>query len=473
MKTQTNPVPKKEDHPSLLITDAAAVVTMHGDQPVIENGYVYIQDGVVRETGSETETSISEILHKDPRCVKINAGGKVIVPGFINTHHHLYQTLTRAYPPVMNSALFHWLKNLYPVWAALDEEAIRLSTLLGMAELMLSGCTTTSDHHYVFPQGISGRLIDIQIEAAAELGMRFHPCRGSMNLSEKDGGLPPDSVVQTEDEILKDSERLIDTYHDASPGAMVQIVLAPCSPFSVTKELMMNTATLALEKGVRLHTHLAETMDEEEFCLQHLGVRPVDYLEQVGWLNNSTWLAHGIYFSSEEILRLGAAGVGVAHCPGSNMRLGSGIAKVTELMAAGSPVSIAVDGSASNDSSHMLSEVRQALLLARLARGADSMKVLEALRMATVGGAACLGRKDLGTLEPGKTADVAIFSLDEIGYSGAGDPVGALLLCQPSRVDTLIIQGKIVVQNGHVTTMELAPIIEAHRKKAKEIQGLI
>ncbi len=456
---------------SLLITNATAIVTMNTHMSVLKNGYVYIEDGFIKEVGTTPEDLQSKLCTPEKDHVTVlNAEGKVVIPGFINTHHHLYQTLTRAYPPVMNSALFPWLRNLYPVWAKLDEGAIRLGTLVGMAELMLSGCTVTTDHHYVFPHGIRGELIDVQIEAATQLGMRFHPCRGSMNLSKKDGGLPPDSVVQTEEEILKDSKRLIDTYHDPSPGAMIQIALAPCSPFSVTTQLMTNTAGLAQEKRVRLHTHLAETIDEEKFCLQRFGCRPVDYLENVGWLNSKTWLAHGIHFSSEEIARLGAAGVGIAHCPGSNMRLGSGIAKLTELMDAGSPVGIAVDGSASNDASNMLAEVRQALLLARLARGADSMQVLDALKMATVGGAACLGRDDIGKLEPGKCADIAMFSLEDIGYSGAGDPVGALLLCHPSRVDTLIINGKIVVENGQLQTLDLPPILEAHRKKAKEIQ---
>lgn len=464
MKTQGRES-KQKHQPSLLIMNATAIVTMDVNMTVLKDGYVFVEDGVVKEVGKR------QSKHYSPeKSLVVNAEGKVVIPGFVNTHHHLYQTLTRAYPPVMNSALFHWLQNLYPIWAKLDEEAVRLGTLVGMAELMLSGCTTTTDHHYVFPHGINSKLIDVQIEAATDLGMRFLPCRGSMNLSKKNGGLPPDAVVQTEEEILKDSERLITRYHDPSPGAMTQIALAPCSPFSVTTELMANTASLAWEKGVRLHTHLAETIDEENFCLRRFGCRPVDYLEKVGWLNNRTWLAHGIHFSSEEITRLGAAGVGIAHCPGSNMRLGSGIAKVNELVNAGSPVGIAVDGSASNDASNMLAEVRQALLLARLARGAESMQVLDALKMATVGGAACLGREDIGRLEPGKAADIAIFSLDDIGYSGAGDPVGALLLCHPSRVDTLIINGRIVVENRQLQTLDLPPILEAHRKKAKEIQ---
>ncbi len=471
MKTETHTPPTKTMPSSLLVRNAAAIVTMHGEQKILDNGYIFIEDGVVQEIGTVTEQSFQQLLENKQYKTVIDAEGKVVLPGFINTHHHLYQTLTRAYPPVMNSELFHWLTNLYPIWARLDEEAIRLSSLIGMAELMLSGCTTTTDHHYVFPQGIRGELIDIQIEAAAELGMRFHPCRGSMNLSKKDGGLPPDSVVQTEDEILKDSERLIERFHDPAPGAMTRIALAPCSPFSVTTELMSHTADLALEKGVRLHTHLAETIDEENFCLQRFGYRPVDYLEKVGWLNEHVWLAHGIHFSEEEINRLGAARVGVAHCPNSNMRLGSGIAKVRTLLDAGSPVSIALDGSASNDSSNMLAEVRQAMLLARLAGGAKNMTVLDALKMATKGGAACLGRQDVGTLEPGKAADLAIFSLDDIGYSGAGDPVGALLLCQPSRVDTLIVNGKVVVQEGCILGLDLPLVIEAHKKKAKDIQA--
>ena len=456
----------------LLITNAAAIVTMAPKTAVITHGYVAIADGRIQEVGAASAEALRKFSAGAPAAwTVINAEGKVVLPGFVNTHHHLYQTLTRAYPPVLNAALFPWLRQLYPIWAKLDEEAIRLATLAGMAELLLSGCTTTTDHHYVFPRGIAGELIDIQIAAATELGMRFHPCRGSMNLSQKDGGLPPDAVVQTEAEILRDSERLVATYHDPAPGAMIRIAFAPCSPFSVTTELMAHTALLAQQKDVRLHTHLAETIDEENFCRQRFGCRPVDYLEQVGWLSNRTWLAHGIHFSAAEIARLGAAGVGVAHCPNSNMRLGSGIAKVAELVQAGSPVGIAVDGSASNDASNMLAEVRQALLLARLARGADSMTVLDALRLATVGGAACLGRADLGTLQPGQAADIAIFALDEIGYAGAGDPVGALLLCQPARVDTLIINGKIVVAQGQLQTLDLPPLLEAHRRKAKVIQA--
>lgn len=455
--------------PSLLIVNATALVTVNTQRSVIADAYLAVAGNTIQAVGPMTDIEPS---WKTTADTVVNAEGKVVLPGLVNTHHHLYQTLTRAYPPAMNAPLFQWLQTLYPVWAGLDEEAIRLATLLGMAELMLSGCTTTTDHHYVFPRGIGGELMDIQIAAAQQIGMRFQPCRGSMNLSQKDGGLPPDSVVQTATEILRDSERLIQQYHDPRPGAMIRIALAPCSPFSVTTELMQQTAELARQHQVRLHTHLAETLDEEQFCLDRFGCRPVEYLERVGWLHDQTWLAHGIHFSSAEIKRLGTAGVGVAHCPGSNMRLGSGIAKIDELVAAGSPVGLGVDGSASNDASHMLAETRQALLLARLARGAGSMTVMDAFTLATIGGAACLGRDDIGSLEPGKAADLAIFAVNDIGYSGAGDPVGALLLCHPTRVDTLIINGRMVVQDGNLLTVDLPPLLEAHRKKARALQNL-
>lgn len=453
---------------TLLVTDALAIVSMQAAAPVLHDGYLVIQEGRIQDIGPMRQ--LPDSVRQSARTC-LSAAGKVVLPGLINTHHHLYQTLTRAFPPVINAELFEWLTGLYPIWAGLDEDAVRLGTLVGMAELLLSGCTTTTDHHYVFPQGISGELIDVQIEAARDIGMRFHPCRGSMNLSRKDGGLPPDSVVQSADDILKDSERLISRYHDPEPGAMTRIALAPCSPFSVTTDLMRATAALAADKQVRLHTHLAETLDEEAFCQERFGCRPVDYLERVGWMNDRAWLAHGIHFSSEEITRLGAAGVGVAHCPGSNMRLGSGIARLDELTAAGCPVGLAVDGSASNDASNLLAEVRQALLLARLARGAAAMTAQDAFRLATTGSAACLGRDDIGALAPGKAADVAIFALDDIGYSGAGDPVGALALCQPVKADTVIVQGKIVVQDSHVLTLDLPPLLEAHRRTAQRLQG--
>lgn len=442
-----------------LIKNALVLATMEEDREPISNGYVLIEGSFITEVGSGNATHIQA-------GQVIDASDKVVLPGFINTHHHLYQTLTRAYPSALDAELFDWLVSLYPVWARLDEEAVRLATLIGMAELMLSGCTTTTDHHYLFPRGQT-RLIDVQIEAARDIGMRFHPTRGSMSLSQKDGGLPPDSVVQDADEILKDSERLIDAYHDPQPGAMTRMALAPCSPFSVTPELMRETARLARDKGVRLHTHLAETKDEEEYCLSQYGMRPVDLLEKTEWIGDDVWLAHGIFFNDDEVARLGRAHVGVAHCPSSNMRLGSGVCRVNDLRRAGCPVGVGVDGSASNDSSHALAEVRQALLLTRLIHGASAMSIMDALRLATVGGAACLGREDIGTLAPGKAADIAIFSLEDLGYSGAGDPLAALLLCQPTRVDTLLINGRIVVEGGRLTTLDIQPIVEQHRRKAR------
>jgi len=447
----------------VLIKNALVLATMQEGQPPISNGYVLIQDSFIKETGSgETTPLQAEQV--------IDATNKVVLPGFVNTHHHLYQTLTRAYPGALDAELFDWLVSLYPVWARLDEEAVRLAALVGMAELLLSGCTTTTDHHYLFPRGQT-QLVDVEIDAAREIGMRFHPTRGSMSRSQKDGGLPPDSVVQGEDEILKDSERVIDGYHDPRPGAMTRIALAPCSPFSVTPALMRETARLARDKGVRLHTHLAETKDEEDYCLEKYGVRPVDLLEKTEWISDDVWLAHGIHFNDEEVARLGRARVGVAHCPSSNMRLGSGVCRVNDLRRAGCPVGLGVDGSASNDSSHALAEARQALLLTRLIYGASAMKIMDALHLATVGGAACLGREDVGTLTPGKAADVAVFSLDDLGYSGAGDPLAALLLCQPTRVDTLIINGRIVVEGGVLTTLDIQPIIQQHRRKAQQLIG--
>ena len=400
----------------------------------------------------------------------ITAPCAVAIPGLVNTHHHLYQTLTRACTASADAELFDWLRALYPLWARLDEEAVHVAATVGMAELLLSGCTTTSDHHYVFPDG-QAKLIDAEIEAAREIGIRFHPTRGSMSVGQSGGGLPPDCVVQDEDAILADCERLIGKYHDPAPGSMLRIALAPCSPFSVSPELMLRTAALAERYQVRLHTHLAETRDEEAYCLGRFGKRPLDVLSDAGWLGGNTWLAHGIYFNDREIDRLGSAGVGIAHCPSSNMRLGSGIAPVIRLRRAGCPVGLGVDGSASNDSSHMLAEARQALLLNRLAHGAAALSVRQALRMATVEGARCLGRDDIGSLEPGKRADVALFDLRDVGYSGAEDGLSALLLCAPGRVETLVVNGRVVVENHQVRTIALEPVLTRHRRIAARLVG--
>jgi len=445
----------------IVIRNAAAIVTMNPAAPRMDGGYVVIDGTTIEAAGNEPAPAV-------PGASVIDASGLVVLPGLVNTHHHLYQTLTRAVPSVQDTELFDWLKKLYPIWARIGDEGFYYAALVGMAELMLSGCTTTADHQYLFPKG-TGKILDAQIEAARQIGIRFHPTRGSMSLSQKDGGLPPDSVVQDEDEILADSERIIKRFHEPRPQAMVRIALAPCSPFSVTARLMKETANLARRLGVRLHTHLAETQDEEKFCLQVFRRRPVDYLEECGWMADDVWLGHGIHFSEEEITRLGRSHLGVAHCPSSNMRLGSGFARVNDLLQAGVRVGLGVDGSASNDSSHMLGEARQAMLLARVRCGANAMTTLQALRLATAGGAECLGRDDIGSIEPGKAADLAIFDLSEIGYSGSWDPVGALLFCQPARVRTLIINGRIVVQDGQLQTLDLAIVQRRHRQLAREL----
>ncbi|MBZ5626154.1 MAG: 8-oxoguanine deaminase [Acidobacteriia bacterium] len=446
---------------SLLIRDIDTLALMDPANTVLRDAYLYIEAGEIVQVGTRPA--------RWPRADRTISGRhSVAIPGLVNTHHHLYQTLTRACAAAADAELFDWLRTLYPRWARLDEESVHAAALAGMAELLLSGCTTTADHHYVFPRGHSA-MIDAEIEAARRIGIRFHPTRGSMSVGRSKGGLPPDSVVESESKILADSERLVRKYHDPAEGSMLRVALAPCSPFSVSPELMRETADLARRYHVRLHTHLAETRDEEAYCLERFGKRPLDLLEEAGWLHPNTWLAHGIYFNRGEIRRLGRAGVGIAHCPTSNMRLGSGSAPVLALSRAGCPVGLGVDGSASNDSSHMLAEARQALLLTRLMHGAAALNVADTLRMATVGGARCLGRDDLGTLEAGKRADVALFDLRDVGYSGAGDAVSALLLCAPGRVSTLIVEGRVVVEGGELQTLSLDRVLARHRRLAKRM----
>ncbi len=454
-------MPPGIDSSTLLIRDVHTLVTMDDAGTVLRGASVWIEEGVIRQIGG------SRAKGEKPGRV-IDGRHHVVLPGLINTHHHLYQTLTRAYAPAADAELFDWLRTLYPVWAGVDEEALSAAALVGMAELMLSGCTTTADHHYVFPRG-RGRMIDAEIQAARKIGMRFHPSRGSMSLGASRGGLPPDSLVETEERIAADCERVIRQYHDAAPGAMVRIALAPCSPFSVSPHLLRETARLADRHDVRLHTHLAETRDEEEYCLRRFRKRPLDLLEDAGWLDGRTWLAHGIHFHRAEIGRLGKHRVGIAHCPTSNMRLGSGCAPVLALRKAGCPVGLGVDGSASNDSSHMLAEARQALLLQRLRHGAAALGVREALMMATREGARCLGRDDIGSLQPGKRADLALFDLRDVSYSGAGDPVSALLLCAPARVSTLVIDGRVVVEGGELKTISLEAALARHRRFARKL----
>ncbi len=448
---------------SLLIRDIHTLVLMDEHETILRGAFLYAENGEIKLVGTRPPRGL--------RPTRTMSGRYLVgIPGMVNTHHHLYQTLTRAYSGAEDLSLFGWLRALYPLWARLDEEALYVAALVGMAELMLSGCTTTADHHYVFPCG-QAKLIDAEIAAARRIGIRFHPTRGSMSVGRSRGGLPPDSVVQNEETILADCERLIRKYHDPRPGSMLQIGLAPCSPFSVSKELMRSTAELGHRHGVRLHTHLAETREEEIYCRKRFRQRPLTFLENAGWLGDSTWIAHGIHFRPSEIARLGRARVGVAHCPSSNMRLASGVAPVLDLARAGCPVGLGVDGSASNDSSHLLAEARQALLLHRLAHGAGALSVRRALRMATAEGARCLGRSDLGSLEASKRADVALFDLRDIGYSGAGDAVSALLLCAPTRVSALIIEGRVVVADHELQTLAIEPILSRHRRFAAKTVG--
>jgi len=397
-----------------------------------------------------------------------DAGAHVIIPGLINLHHHFYQTLTRVYPQALNKKLFPWLKTLYPIWAGLTPEALRISTRLALAELLLSGCTTASDQHYVFPEGLEN-AIDLQVEESKDLGIRVVLCRGSMDRSQKNGGLPPDSVVQTCDEILADSERLIQQYHNPTEGAMTQIALAPCSPFSVSEEIMLKSASLAEKHKVLLHTHLAETEDENSFCLEKFGCRPVDYLEKVGWLNKRTWLAHGIHFTAEEIQKLSVTKIGISHCPSSNMVLASGVCRVPELEKAGVSVGLGVDGSASNDCSNLMQEVRQAFMMQRLYYGSQ-ITHLDALRWATSGGANVLRRPELGCIAEGTQADLAMFKLDELRFSGHGDPMAALVICGAHQADRVMVAGRWVVIDGQIPGLDLQQLKIDHQREAKRLQ---
>jgi len=398
-----------------------------------------------------------------------DAQNLVVLPGLINSHHHFYQTLTRAWAPVVNAPLFPWLKTLYPIWAKLNPEQLHLATQVALAELLLSGCSYAADHHYLFPQQLSD-AIDIQVQAAQSLGMRVMLTRGSMSLGEEQGGLPPQHTVQEIDTILRDSERLISRYHDRGADAMVNIALAPCSPFSVTRDIMRESAKLAEQYDVRLHTHLAETIDEENFCLDQFGMRTVDYLESVGWLNSRTWLAHGIHFNPDEIQRLGQAKVGICHCPHSNMRLASGICPTLDLTQAGATIGLGVDGSASGDTSNLILEARQAMYLQRLKYGAEKVTPELALGWATQGSAKLLGRdQHLGEIKVGFQADLAFYSLDEIKFSGSHDPIAALLLCGADRAQHVMVQGKWVVKDQQVLGIDLEKLLADHRQAAKAL----
>jgi cytosine/adenosine deaminase-related metal-dependent hydrolase len=445
---------------TLLLKNADVLVTMDAARREIRNGALLVRDNLIESVGATNELPATADR-------VIDARGMIVLPGLVNTHHHLYQTLTRAIPAAQDADLFHWLKTLYPIWAELTPDAVYTSALVGLAELVLTGCTTAADHLYLFP---NGSKLDDEIRAAREIGIRFHPTRGSMSLGESKGGLPPDRVCDSEDAILRDSRRVIEVFHDPAPYSMCRVSLAPCSPFSVTPELMRESAHLARAYKVHLHTHLAETRDEENFCLQKFGYRPVDYAEHLEWLGNDVWFAHSVWVNDDEIVRYAKTGTGVAHCPSSNMRLASGIAPIVKMLRAGVRVGLGVDGSASNDSSHMLAESRQAMLLQRIGGDPRALTARQALELGTLGGARVLGRDDIGSLEKGKAADFIAVKLNRLDFAGAlHDPVAALVFCTPPRVDLSIINGRVVVENGELTTVDLLPVIERHNRMAQEM----
>ncbi|MFN2104388.1 MAG: 8-oxoguanine deaminase [Candidatus Promineifilaceae bacterium] len=454
---------------TILVKNAVILVTMDEQRREIKNGGLFVRDNIIEQVGKTADLPATA-------DTVLDMSAHIVLPGLINTHHHLYQSLTRVI--AQDADLFTWLKTLYPIWARLNDEAVYVSTLTGLAELALSGCTTSSDHLYIFPNDCT---LDSQIRAAKDIGMRFHAARGSMSLGESKGGLPPDDCVEEESFILKDSQRLIQQYHDADPQAMIRIVLAPCSPFSVTPDLMRESADLAREYGVRLHTHLAETVEEESFCLETFGYRPVGYVESLGWTGDDVWHAHCVHMSDAEIELFGRTGTGVAHCPASNMRLASGIARLVDFRLANVRVGLGVDGSASNDGGHLLNEARLALLLQRVApdrylseapggRGgfagdAAAMSARQALELATLGSASVLGRNDIGSLAPGKSADFIAVNLQQLPYSGSlHDPVAAMVLCNPGQVDWSVINGRVVIEEGRLTTLDVQPHLRRHNE---------
>jgi cytosine/adenosine deaminase-related metal-dependent hydrolase len=439
--------------PPLLIKNALRVVTMDDAGTELTDADVLIRGRVIVAVGKDLEEEGAQVL---------DARGCVVIPGMVNTHHHLCQTLTRATPAAQDAKLFDWLVYHYTVWRHLTPEYAALGAQVGLGELLLTGCTTSTDHTYLYPRGLTG-LVDAQIEAAQSLGIRFHPTRGSMSVGSSKGGLPPDDCTQAEEEILRDGERLVKEYHDNGAYAMTRVGLAPCAPFSVSPELMKETARSAKKWGVRMHTHLCETLDEETYCLEKYKLRPIDFIESLGWLDSNVWLAHMVHVNDDEIKRLAQAKVGIAHCPSSNFRLGSGVPPVRKYMDAGVPVGLAVDGSASNDTSDMLGEARQAMLVHRVKSGVASMPARDALRLATRGGAAVVGRDDIGSLAAGKAADVAIFDVDRLDYAGsAGDPVASLLFCGAShRTKWTIVNGHIVVEDGRLKNIDEAAVTRA------------
>lgn len=444
---------------TLLVHHAERLVTMDGTRREIADGAVFVRDGVIEAVGPSAELPARA-------DTVIDARDHVVLPGLVNTHHHMYQTLTRALGAVQDATLFPWLQGLYPVWSRLTPEMLHVSTQLAAAELLLSGCTTSSDHLYLFP---NGSRLDDTLDAAGEIGIRFHAARGAMSVGARDGGLPPDEVVEDEDAILADTERLIRQHHDPARFAMRRIVVAPCSPFSVSPRLMREAAALARRHGVPLHTHLAENDSDIAYTREKFNCTPAEYAEQLGWLGPDVWHAHCVKLDAAGIARFAATGTGVAHCPGSNMRLGSGIAPIRAMRDAGVPVAIAVDGSASNDSGHLLAELRLGLLLQRVALGAEAMSAREMLEIGTLGGARVLGRDDIGALAPGMAADLIGVPLADVALAGADDPVAALLLCQVPRVGFNVVNGRVVVRGGELQTVELPALVQRQRRLAHRL----
>ncbi len=445
---------------TLLIKNARLLATMNDRRERIVDGGVYIEGPVIRQVGPSRDLP--------PAADQvIDAQNLVVLPGLVNTHHHLYQSLTRALPDAQDAELFDWLRTLYPIWAGLSSEAVYVSALIALSELILSGCTTVADHLYLYP---NDSAIDDEIRAARELGVRFHPSRGSMSLGRSQGGLPPDSVVESEADILADCDRAVERYHDPASFAMCRIVVAPCSPFSVSPDLMRSAAAFARRHGLTLHTHVAETQDEEAFCLKKFGVRPVELMRRLEWIGPDVWWAHCVHVNEQEIGLMASTGTGVAHCPSSNMRLGSGIAPIRAMLDAGVKVGLAVDGSASNDSGHMLAEARQALLLQRVQLGASAISAEEVLALGTRGGAAVLGRDDIGVLSPGMAADLIGVRTDRLAAAGAqADPLAALLFCAPPQVDLSVINGRIVVEKGQLLGVDLPALVARHNELAQEL----
>ena len=450
----------------LLVHNATLVATVDATRRELPGGWVAVKDGFVVAVGASTDP-------KPTASQVIDATDCLVTPGLVNTHHHLYQNLTRAYPPMTSAPLFGWLQTLYPLWRALDEEAAHVSAWVGLAELALSGCTTSTDHLYLHPRN-GGDLLSAEIAAAADLGVRFHPTRGSMSLSQKDGGLPPDDVVQTDDEILAASEEAVRRHHDRAHGAMVRVALAPCSPFSVTKQLMIDSAELAQKLDVRLHTHFAENSEDDDFSLATFGCRPFDYLKDVGWCTDRTWVAHCVMPDADEVRQLGAARIGVAHCPSSNLILASGISPVIDLRAAGAHVGLGVDGSSSADSASLWLEARQAMLLAKLRSGAGAADARMALECATIGGAGCLGRiGEIGSLQVGAVADIAVWSLTGVAFAGAiADPIEAWLRCGPTAARDTIVHGRAVVRDGHIVSNRVDEMLSPHRVISSRMQRI-